>query len=770
MTSTKPIEYLTGPDADAFRDAIDPHVVAALTKRGLAEMSGPMAYGAVGDGASHKASEFFASLAAAQAVYPHCSSLNQEMDWLALQAAFNAGGPVVSKRRSYKLCNSALSSQQPLVVVAGTSWTNLHGSILDASAMVARTTATNYVSNADFASATGWQNATIYSPAQLTNAVFGGGAATYTDPAAYPGTAGHFCQFGQLVTLAPGSYRAMATVTVTRGASYANGNPNPPYGSISFFETSPGEGGNPTGRSASLNSLQAVAAGGSVTQTIEFSFTLSAAKTMWFTFSGGGYANFAISEMSIRPYLTNCAILCTRDGSPTHYPIYHPLSGFTLQGGKTGSTAVLDHTGLAGIRWNSFSDIDGNLVGLRDANVTGFDDALALGDGAYLVPIEGVNLYGNGVGVYFPTGRTNAGENIRFVNGGIFNNKVGVDNPGAAEMTFFGTAIDYNTQALVNNAGRVVYNGLRVEMPGAAATGKPLFHFIGGGSLDFIGGYFLGSGAPLTGAEPPISFETNNSAVRFHGTEIYNLSSFDTVASGPGLVLAPGGWKNNGNPNVGGKLISRAAQMDVFAGAGKCEDTTSHLVGAEALGIDIEGGLYTQEAGAVFTNRWTAANFSVAPSTAQKRSGTRSIKLTKANISAGSATYQVVFLIPVRAAQNVWSEFWWLAPDAVGTGTAQLYVRQFWVRQMGLDALDRPVFGRQAYFKGEVDISVPLTGSATWNRYNFSSAYMPGLTDETAVGGFAGAPPWATHYGLLLDTQSLPTMSIWIDDFVANVL
>lgn len=46
-------------------------------------------FGAIGDGSSHPLSDFFASLAAAQVVYPHATSLTQEIDWAATQAAVN---------------------------------------------------------------------------------------------------------------------------------------------------------------------------------------------------------------------------------------------------------------------------------------------------------------------------------------------------------------------------------------------------------------------------------------------------------------------------------------------------------------------------------------------------------------------------------------------------------------------------------------------------------------------------------------------------------
>jgi hypothetical protein len=52
-------------------------------------------FGAIADGTSHPLSERFATLVAAQAMYPHVTALTQSIDWAAAQAALNAGTPRV---------------------------------------------------------------------------------------------------------------------------------------------------------------------------------------------------------------------------------------------------------------------------------------------------------------------------------------------------------------------------------------------------------------------------------------------------------------------------------------------------------------------------------------------------------------------------------------------------------------------------------------------------------------------------------------------------
>jgi hypothetical protein len=64
-------------------------------------------FGAIGDGTSHPLSERFATLAAAQAVYPHATALTDEIDWAAWQGAIDyvgrlpGGGIVTGRAKTY---------------------------------------------------------------------------------------------------------------------------------------------------------------------------------------------------------------------------------------------------------------------------------------------------------------------------------------------------------------------------------------------------------------------------------------------------------------------------------------------------------------------------------------------------------------------------------------------------------------------------------------------------------------------------------------------
>jgi hypothetical protein len=712
----------------------------------------PEMFGALGDGGSHPASSLYASLAALQAIYPFATSLDQEMDWLGWQAALNNGGFVVAPTRTYKMCNSATASMLPLTVIAGQSWARCASSTFDWSAMVAQTATVHEVANYNFASATGWENAPQYTSTEIVEATFGGGAATCTD---IGGPTQHtFYQFGYQVTLAPGQYVASMTSTATLGASYSNGDTNPAYGNINLFSTQPGSGQLFGG--AVLNNLYEIVAGTAVSQTISFDFEITETTTAWLSFTGGGYMNLSVTDFDIQPYFANAAIVATRDGAAEHYPIVQPMVGLQLIG--PGSTS-----GVVGILYKSFSNLDGNIVSFDKTTVSNFGTGLLLEDGAYLTEFFDFNTIGCGIGAAFPGGQ-NAGENFRFYGGGFTNGAVGISNPGNAEFTLYGSAIDYNTQAIVQNSGRIELHGVHAEMDMPVAAGFPLFQCINGGRISWFGGMFLGAGAVGSAPEPPFNLASAYSSMAFFGTEIYNLESASGIAcSGPGTIHTYG-LRFSGNPNIA--AISTATAMDLLGGAGGFETGSNPAQAADPTGINLLGGIWPQD-GAV-TGPWTNTEMPATISTAYAHSGTRSLSFAKSQGNGVNDEFALLF--PVREGQFVIPSFWWLMPQAAGagTGTAPLYVRMYWVQAIGYDAYRRPILSSVACeYRGEHDISIDLAGSTAWTQWTYPTPYN---TDSTSLTGNVspGAPAWATHFMLLFDTESLPAMTFYLDDIVAN--
>jgi polygalacturonase len=90
------------------------------------------AYGAIGDGSSHPLSQRFATLAAAQTVYPFATALTDELDWAAIQAALNAasaagGGTVSVPHGTYYISNTLALGSGTQLSGAGRGSTILRG-------------------------------------------------------------------------------------------------------------------------------------------------------------------------------------------------------------------------------------------------------------------------------------------------------------------------------------------------------------------------------------------------------------------------------------------------------------------------------------------------------------------------------------------------------------------------------------------------------------------------------------------------------------------
>jgi hypothetical protein len=716
----------------------------------------PEMFGAIGDGGSHPASGLYASLAALQALYPFAVSLTQEMDWLAWQAALNHGGFIVAPTRTYKMCNSNPASMTPLTVVAGRSWARCASATFDWSAMVAQAATTHEVANYNFASAAGWTNATQYAADKIINATFTGGAATCTDIGSP--TQSTFYQFGYQVTLAPGQYVASMTSTSTLGSSYTNGNTQPAFGNINLFSAAPGTGELYGG--ANLNNLYELPSGASVTQTISFDFELTQTITAWLTFTGYGYLNISITNFDIQPYFANAAIVATRDGAVEHYPIVQPLVGMQMIGPGSSS-------GVTGILYKSFSNLDGNLVSFDKTTVSSFGIGLRLEDGAYLTEFFDFNTIGCGTGVYYVGGQ-NSFENFRFYGGGFTNGGIGIANPAGGEFTLYSSAIDYNTQAIVQNSGRIELHGVHAEMNMPVAAGSPLFQCINGGRISWFGGMFLGAGTVGQAPSPPFDMVSAYSTMAFFGTELYNLYSanFGPACSGAGVIHTYGvRWA--GNPNIG--QISTAIAMDLLGGAGSFEPGGNPAAGADQTGINLIGGIWPQSG--TVTGPWTNTDMPATISTAYAHSGTRSLSFAKSR--GNSINDEFMILFPVKEGQFVLPSFWYLAPEAVptdliGSATGDLYVRMYWVQVIGSDAYSRPILNSVAVeMRGEHDIALNLAGSTVWAQWSYPTPYNTDSTNAAASVS-PGAPVWATHFMLLFDTQSLPAMTFYLDDIVAN--
>ncbi len=120
-TAQQEVDHLDIPSLNsmqAFSDSAEEQAGYAYNQAQLAQASAiaaqsatqnvagavtPKDYGAFGDGASHPASDLYSTLTAAQAVYPRCTAVTEEIDGLAIQKACDTDGRVFIADGTYRV-------------------------------------------------------------------------------------------------------------------------------------------------------------------------------------------------------------------------------------------------------------------------------------------------------------------------------------------------------------------------------------------------------------------------------------------------------------------------------------------------------------------------------------------------------------------------------------------------------------------------------------------------------------------------------------------
>lgn len=95
-------------------------------------------------------------------------------------------------------------------------------------------------------------------------------------------------------------------------------------------------------------------------------------------------------------------------------------------------------------------------ISIESPNITGYNNGILYGNNAYMVSVFDPQIYANYYGVLFPfVPLSDAGENLNFTGGSVFNNTRGFEDDGgsASEFHFDATSFDYNgTQIIPNGA------------------------------------------------------------------------------------------------------------------------------------------------------------------------------------------------------------------------------------------------------------------------------------------------------------------------------
>lgn len=147
---------------------------------------------------------------------------------------------------------------------------------------------------------------------------------------------------------------------------------------------------------------------------------------------------------------TNGSVLRFPKGSGLTFTSSHPINPYgdnlaikeQLHVVGPGSSTT---SGTYGVLLNA-----ANLV-FTSLDVNGFNYGVQVGDNSYMISLDHPNLWGNGTGLYCPTGLKNSGENISTFGGAIYNNAIGIDNQGC-DIVLSSTSLDYNSVSAVKDA------------------------------------------------------------------------------------------------------------------------------------------------------------------------------------------------------------------------------------------------------------------------------------------------------------------------------
>ena len=205
------------------------------------------------------------------------------------------------------------------------------------------------------------------------------------------------------------------------------------------------------------------------------------------------------------------------------------MSGIDVKGPGHG-------TALDGLRFETLIEAQSSRLALRDVTVRGFQTGLVLSHRSYLIHATGLRCACD-IGLHVLGGLQDAGELISLYASVIDGGRIAILNEGA-EITLFGTAIDFVDQVVVGS-GRVTLQGCHLEVNRPKAADMPLID-LSWGDVTLIGGSFGVTGAGFDdGNQCDYIFHLRARAATalMRDVQIYNLrSQSGALAGGPGRL------------------------------------------------------------------------------------------------------------------------------------------------------------------------------------------------------------------------------------------
>lgn len=216
--------------------------------------------------------------------------------------------------------------------------------------------------------------------------------------------------------------------------------------------------------------------------------------------------------------------------TPDYGTFVHYIKGIRLIGNEN----------VDGIVFNSVhhNNILAAAMTLESMSISGFRRAITFANHSYGFGLSHIQVFNNKVGIYTVNGAEDAGERMTFVDVGVFNNQLGIDDEGGFEMDWLGGHWDYNSKTAILSA--------LVEFDGHIETGpsdQPVIElralpnmvaaqlFMTPGSFVMVNGY---NGKPT--ADAWISSHSEYNIVQFP-FNTWGVTGKMGVMQGPGKVI-----------------------------------------------------------------------------------------------------------------------------------------------------------------------------------------------------------------------------------------
>jgi hypothetical protein len=483
LQMTDEIAVSRGSPATTYRSTLQRVADLIAASNGLADPAGqyitPEQYGAIGDGESHLAGATLgvSTLEELQewggGIYNFADSLTDEMDWLAIQAAFFTGGVVRGKPGAkYKLDRSLACPNgfvEPHFTRCELSWEGM---------VEIPDSGVNLIGDEDLdlgiEGPVGddalrgegmWENSILEPSNLLVFSAGPPGKATFTDSPWQDqliGIGSSFGAVGKQITIPVGKWTIEVKVKLTTGLSY--GYFGHPYALVRFTPYGIGLGGYEWPHPLIAYTFVAFDYDGWTKIDLEI-LESDGPQTTWLVVQGGN-GDWEISGARMSPYRMNAAVWCSGDflwrdplntASPNLYDettwyggkFQGPTDPF---GGKIGHSTGSQ---IDGFLHKSFGR-DGPRSNFVGVHIRGFNRGVTFDNNAYLIRHEACTVGYCNTDVHFALGVQNAGENLRFTNCILFNSALAIHAENGGEWNFVNSSIDYCERLVVARKGAVM--------------------------------------------------------------------------------------------------------------------------------------------------------------------------------------------------------------------------------------------------------------------------------------------------------------------------